>query len=74
MRLDTEYRRQEENPLRVGDDSAFLAAASLVWTPPSVEGLTTLLVVDNVTDSEYQPFPGTPASGRQLSLTASYNW
>ena len=32
------------------------------------------LVVDNATDSEYQPFPGTPASGRQISLSASYAW
>ncbi len=32
------------------------------------------LVVDNATDSEYQPFPGTPASGRQINLSASYTW
>jgi outer membrane cobalamin receptor len=74
LRIDNEYRIQEDNPLRVGDDSVYLASASLVWTSARVEGLSVALVVDNVTDSEYQPFPGTPASGRQTSLSASYAW
>ena len=74
LRLDSEYRIQEDNPLRVGDDNAFLAAASLRWQSPALDGLTVQLVVDNVTDSEYQPFPGTPASGRQYSLGVNYSW
>jgi len=72
FRLDNEYRSQEANPLRVGDDSTFLASASLRWS--SNQRFSVALVVDNATDSEYQPFPGTPASGRQLSLSASYAW
>ena len=32
------------------------------------------LVADNLTDSDYQPFPGTPAAGRQVSLRVSYAW
>lgn len=74
LRLDTEYRSQEENPLRVGDDSTFLGAASLEWRPAAIDGLAAALVVDNITDSEYQPFPGTPASGQQVSITVSYDW
>ena len=74
LRLDNEYRNQEDNPLRVGDDNAYLASASLRWAPGAIEGLDVRLLVDNVTDSEYQPFPGTPASGRQTSLGVSYNW
>jgi hypothetical protein len=74
LRLDQEYRRQEENPLRVGDDSTYLLSASLVWKSDVQSGLGVTLVIDNATDSEYQPFPGTPASGRQISLTASYDW
>ena len=74
LRLDNEYRIQEDNPLRIGDDSTFLASASLNWSSPGDKRFGAALVVDNVTDSEYQPFPGTPASGRQMSLSASYAW
>ena len=74
FRLDNEYRHQEENPLRVGDDSTYLASASLVWNGDDNTGFSAELVADNLTDSEFQPFPGTPAAGRQLSVRASYNW
>ena len=74
FRLDNEYRSQEANPLRVGDDSTYLASASLRWLSSGEQKFSAALVVDNATDSEYQPFPGTPASGRQLSLSASYAW
>ena len=74
LRADNEYRIQEDNPLRSGDDNAFLASASLLWDVSAWPGLRLGLLVDNLTDSEYQPFPGTPASGRQFSLRASYGW
>ncbi|NQV20728.1 MAG: TonB-dependent receptor, partial [Rhodospirillales bacterium] len=74
FRIDSEYRAQEDNPLRVGDDSTFLSSAALVWQSDTLIGFGTSLIVDNVTDSEFQPFPGTPASGRQVSLNASYSW
>ena len=74
FRLDNEYRRQQKNPLRNGDDATYLAALSLVWKPTKMDGLDVSLIADNLTDSEYQPFPGTPAPGRQVSLSASYTW
>lgn len=74
LRLDNEYRRQEENPLRTGDDNTFLSAVSLQWNSAAGEGLSAALVVDNVTDSEFQTFPGTPAYGRQYSINATWNW
>ena len=74
LQLDNEYRKQQHNPLRVGDNSAFLASASLRWSSPGERRFGAALVMDNVTDSEYQPFPGTPASGRQVSLSVSYLW
>ena len=74
FRVDSEYRTQEDNPLREGDDSTFLASAALVWQSDALTGFGASLIVDNVTDSEFQPFPGTPASGRQVSLNASYSW
>ncbi len=74
MRLDNEYRRQEENPLRVGDDKTYLASMALVWSGDGSRGLNVALVADNLTDSEFQPFPGTPAAGRQISINAGYTW
>ncbi|MEL7186266.1 MAG: TonB-dependent receptor, partial [Pseudomonadota bacterium] len=74
LRMDNEYRMQEDNPLRVGDDNAYLGSAALAWNAGEPGGLDVALTVDNLTDSEYQPFPGTPASGRQYSLSASYAW
>ena len=74
VRIDNEYRVQEVNPLRVGDDSTYLASASLRWSSAGEHKFGAALVVDNATDSEYQPFPGTPASGRQISLSASHTW
>jgi outer membrane receptor protein involved in Fe transport len=74
FRWDNEYREQEPNPLRVGDNSTYLASVSLAWQPEGRRGLGAAFLVDNITDSEYQPFPGTPASGRQYSLSASYSW
>lgn len=74
LRLDNEYRRQEDNPLRVGDDNTYLASASLIWNAAAGSGFSTALVADNLTDSEFQPFPGTPAAGRQFSVSATYNW
>jgi vitamin B12 transporter len=74
LRIDNEYRIQEDNPLRVGDDSVYLASTSLTWVSRGIQGLGAALIVDNATDSKYQPFPGTPASGRQLSLSANYAW
>jgi hypothetical protein len=74
LRLDNEYRRQEDNPLRVGDDNAFLASAALQWHQDPAQGLLLSLVADNLTDSDFQTFPGTPAYGRQYSLNASWRW
>jgi hypothetical protein len=74
LRLDTEYRRQEENPLRTGDDTTFLSSVSLVWNGAEASGFSAILVADNLTDSEFQTFPGTPAAGRQVSASVTYNW
>jgi len=72
LRWDNEYRRQRDNPLRSGDDTALLSSLALAWEPASGFGLA--LAADNLTDDEYQQFPGTPAVGRQISLSAKYAW
>jgi len=74
LRLDNEYRVQEDNPLRIGKDKTYLASLALAWVPANIKGLTLTLTADNITDSDYQFFPGTPAVGRQLSMSAAFNW
>jgi hypothetical protein len=74
LRWDNEYRQQRDNPLRDGDDSAFLSSVALAWQPAGNSGFGVALTADNLTDDEYQQFPGTPAVGRQVSLSASYDW
>jgi hypothetical protein len=54
--------------------TAFLASAALAWEPAKIRGLGLTLTADNLTDSDYQFFPGTPAIGRQVSMSASYSW
>ena len=74
LRLDNEYRVQEDNPLRSSDDKTYMASLALAWMPANISGLAFTLIADNLTDSDYQYFPGTPAVGRQLSLSVAYNW
>jgi outer membrane cobalamin receptor len=73
-RLDSEYRVNEDNPLRTTGDRAVLVSLALAWGAPHGEGPGLALTVDNLTDSDFEPFPGTPAVGRQVSLRASYGW
>ncbi len=70
--LDGELRRQADNPLRSGSEDAFGASLAVSWQ--SAGGLSLSLVADNVTNSDFQEFPGTPAPRRQLSLQARYAW
>ena len=74
IRLDNEYRVQEDNPLRTSDEETYLASLALAWMPVNIRGLAITLIADNLTDSDYQYFPGTPAVGRQLSINAAYSW
>ena len=74
LRLDNEYRAQEYNPLRTSDDKTYLASLALAWMPASIRGLAIIVAADNLTDNDYQYFPGTPAVGRQLSLSIAYSW
>jgi len=74
LRLDNEYRVQQDNPLRSSSSDTYLASLAIAWEPPGGQGFGAALTIDNLTDSDYQPFPGTPAMGRQFSLSASYAW
>ena len=74
LRWDNEYRKQRRNPLRSSSDDALLVSVTLEWVPSNGSGFGAALTADNLTDNEYEQFPGTPAVGRQLSLNATYLW
>lgn len=74
FRLDNEFRLQQENPLRTGDRRAWLSAFSAGWKLPTETDLRLDVIADNLTDSDFEEFPGTPAYGRQLSLALSMDW
>jgi hypothetical protein len=74
FRVDGEARHQERNARRTSGNDALLVNASLAWTPEWGRGATIALLVDNATDSDFQSFPGTPASGRAAALRVSYVW
>ena len=74
LRLDNEYRIQQDNPLRTTRDTAYLASLALAWDPPGIRGLGFLITADNLVDSDFQFFPGTPAVGRQLNISVNYGW
>jgi hypothetical protein len=74
VRWDSEYRRQQANSLRSSGDKAFLTSLSASWTIPLRTDFRLLLVADNLTDSDFQEFPGTPPPGRQISLGLGLGW
>ncbi len=74
VRADQELRKQEPNPRRTGDGFSYRASAGLFWHPESLAGWELGLLVDNVTDDNFQEFPGTPSSRRQWLLRLEYAW
>jgi hypothetical protein len=74
LRLDNEYREQEANPLRSSSASAFISSATLDWKPFDSKGFAVAIAADNIGDDDYEQFPGTPAVGKQFSLSARYDW
>ena len=74
FRLDNEYRIQQENALRTSGNKAFNASLSVNWRLRSMPQLRLMLVADNLTDSDFQEFPGTPPMGRQISLGVGQDW
>ncbi|MBK1878195.1 TonB-dependent receptor domain-containing protein [Pelagicoccus mobilis] len=73
-RFDNEYREQQDNVLREGDDEAFFTHVGVYYAVPEVEGLEVKAAVENLWEDDFQEIPGTPGRGRQLSLGARYSW
>jgi len=74
FKLDIEARKQEENALRSDSDDAFEASLGLAWLPRFNDKLRFDLIVDNLTNSNFEEFPGTPSTRRSVGLRAKYSW
>ncbi len=75
VRVDNEFRVQEENLLRVvGGDNAVLSSVGFYYLPPGTRGLEFSALVENLWDDDFQEVPQVPAARRQLSVGAAYRW
>jgi vitamin B12 transporter len=74
FRVDNEWRKQEENTLRSGDDDALFTHLTLKISPAQFKGLEIILAADNLWDESFQEIPGTPGRGEQYTLSATYHW
>ena len=74
MRIDNEWRKQHENALRNGKDTALFTQLSLKITPTVINNLFITLAADNVWDESFEEIPGTPGRGEQYTLSATYSW
>ena len=74
VRIDNEWRKQEENSLRNGDDDAVFTHLSVKIAPSQLKGLDIVLAADNLWDESFEEVPGTPGRGEQYTISATYNW
>jgi len=74
IRIDNEWRKQQENKLRNGDDDAFFTHLTIKFTPQQIDGLAITLAADNLWDESYEEIPGTPGRGEQYTISATYSW
>ena len=74
VRIDNEWRSQEDNALRGSDNEALFTHIGVSVFPPQVDGLELFVAVDNAWDDDYEEVPGTPGRGDQVSIGATYRW
>ena len=74
VRIDNEWRSQEDNDLRGSDNEALFTHIGVSVFPPQVDGLELFVAIDNAWDDDYEEVPGTPGRGDQVSVGATYRW
>jgi vitamin B12 transporter len=74
IRVDNEWRRQEQNILRNDGDDAFFTHLTLKVSPSQFQGLDIIFAADNLWDESFEEIPGTPGRGEQYTATVTYNW
>ena len=74
IRIDNEWRKQQENILRIGDKDALFTHLTLKVSPTNFQGLDIILAADNLWDESFEEIPGTPGRGEQFTVTMTYKW
>jgi len=74
VRVDNEWRKQEENFLRNGDDDALFTHLAVTISPSQLKGLDITFAADNLWDESFEEVPGTPGRGEQYTISATYHW
>lgn len=74
LRLDSEYRVQQENVLRSSGDTALLAYVSIALRPVQETNWELRLSVENLLDSDFEEIPAVPASRRQFAIQSTFEW
>jgi len=74
VRIDNEWRKNEDNALRNGSDSALFTHFGLSIYPPQLKNMELFFAVDNAWDDDFEDVPGTPGRGDQYSAGVTFSW
>ncbi|MEP2652407.1 MAG: TonB-dependent receptor [Paraglaciecola sp.] len=74
VRVDNEWRKQQENVLRNGDEHALFIHLTIKFSPKLLQGLDIIFAADNLWDESFEEIPGTPGRGEQYTATVTYSW
>jgi hypothetical protein len=74
IRVDNEWRKQQENILRNSDDHALFTHLTLKISPSYFQGLNIIFAADNLWDESFEEIPGTPGRAEQYTINVTYNW
>ena len=74
LRMDNEFRIQEPNVLRVGDDEAFITSLGVHFFPSQGRNLEISVVADNLWNDRFEELPSVPAARRQVSANVAFRW
>lgn len=74
LRMDNEFRIQEENLLRHSTRRPLISSAGIFYSVAAVRGLRLSCEVENLWNSDYEEVPAVPAPKRQVDFGANYSW
>ena len=74
LRIDNEWRSQEDNALRNSDDKAIFTHIGVSFYPPQIEDLEIFFAGENIWEEDFEDVPGTPGRGDQYSAGVRYSW
>ncbi len=74
VRIDNEYRQQEDSILRNTDHEAFFTYASIVYSPFGDERWEVQASVSNLWDDDFEEIPAVPGTASQWALKSTVRW